>query len=227
MSHTPTPDPARDLPDAGHSHASRGEHPPKGDTPMRSSAAERLIIEEPAPKASRRRHAETGDDFSIPAIATRAAQLSDPTASELAGLFHSARLSANHVNAAAASAQAEANAFYPPPPAAILSPNGRPERPNADWPAWKHSAYALWDRQRELIDRGLGVDGAEKVAADATRLRDDLGNRALSTPARSMDDVREKLAVVGWMLDLDAIEAEEAGRIIFRMSAEFGELLPS
>lgn len=191
---------------------------------MRSSAAERLIIEEPAPVASRRQYAEA-DDFSIPAIATRAARLSDPTASELAGLFHSARLSATYVEAAAERAQAEAANFYPPPPAAILSPNGRPERPNADWPAWKRSAYALWDRQRELIDRGLGVDGAEKAAADATRLRDDLGNRTLSTPARSLDDVREKLAVVGWMLNLDAIEAEEAGRTISRMSAEFGELL--
>ncbi len=192
---------------------------------MRSSAAERLIIEEPAPEASRRRNAETDDDFSIPAVAAEAARLSDPTVSELAGLFHRARLSAVYVESTIESVQAEALTLYPSPPSAICLANGRAEQPSADWPAWKQSAYALWMRQRELIDRGLGVDEAERATREAWRLRDDLGNRALSTPARSLDDMREKLAVVGWMLDLDAIEAEEAGCIIARMSTEFGELL--
>ena len=119
---------------------------------MRSSAAERLIIEEPVPEASRRRNAETDDDFSIPAVAAEAARLSDPTASELAGLFHRARLSAVYVESTIESVQAEALTLYPSPPSAICLANGRAEQPSADWPAWKQSAYALWMRQRELID---------------------------------------------------------------------------
>jgi hypothetical protein len=188
---------------------------------MRSNAAERLILEEPSLQG----RGEADNDFDILAVATKAAQLADPSATDLANLFHQARLSATYVEAAAQSAQAEAIAHYPPPPAEILSPDGSRLRPTADWPAWKRSAYALWERQRELIYRGLGVDGAEEAANEANRLRDDLGKRALTTQARGLGDVREKLSVLGWLLRLDTIEGEEAGRTIARLSAEFGELL--
>lgn len=221
MSSDHTPQPAPELPEAADTTAPSGRAIPEGDTPMRTNAAERLIIEEPTLQG----HDEGDDDFNILAVATKAAQLADPTASQLAHLFHHARLSATYVEGAAQSAQAEAVAFYPPPPAEILSPDGRRERPAADWPAWKRSAYALWERQRELIDRGLGVDEAEEAAVKANQLRDNLGKRALATPARSLEDVREKLSVVSWMLGLDSIEVEETRHALDQLSAEFGVLL--
>jgi len=221
----PRPSMARGLPSEEPKAAPGGRKGSERDTPMPASAARRLVLDEaPSPELDA---APADDDWNIPAIATRAASAPDEVR-VLTGLYHCARITAHGVAAASDNVQMEARRIFPEPPAEIRDPakSGFEAAllPQQDWPQWRREIYDRWALQCSLIEKGLGVDVADEASRTADRLMDELATRALAIPAKSVKDVLEKIGVMGWQIDAEVLDGDEAGKLLRIIEADLKRL---
>jgi len=167
------------------------------------------------------------EDWSISAITARAASAPDEVR-VIAGLYHAARLTAGGVGAEYDNVQMEARSLYPEPPAEISDPAKSGYRsallPRQDWPQWRREIFERWARQCSLIEKALGVDAAEAASKSAWRLMDELADRALAIPAKSVKDVLEKIGVVNWQVEAEVLDEGEAVKVLRIVEADLKRL---